>query len=360
MTTAIDDLLSVETLTGLIKTFADQADNRSCSTLFSRAARQLQPEGESASWDEVAFARHLAPVSHPESPHQRIKRLGRRRRTCAMAFVKVYKDLPSSHLFLQRAPGSSLAEAEVVLAAELEDLANLIGNTREFLAAGALLGRIEVNEQTVPGSDLEFTIEFDNQRAVALEPWTDPAAKLRSAELLRVKRRFKDQSGQRAGLAITEPGVEGYLVRNEETKGFAREALGAQILRNLELTGTNPQWDGLAGMSWRFTDGTYKPEDAPLRRYFPADRLLVLPSEDRLKNVLGWAEGKVFVPSASFVGIGSRAGRALGLIQELRGFYAYAEVRTDPAGVRVYAGWYGLPVVLDPNAVLVYRVAPAP
>ena len=78
MTTAIDDLLSVETLTGLIKTFADQDENRACSTLFSRAARQLKPDGESASWDEVAFARHLAPVSHPESPHQRAKRLGKR------------------------------------------------------------------------------------------------------------------------------------------------------------------------------------------------------------------------------------------------------------------------------------------
>jgi hypothetical protein len=186
--------------------------------------------------------------------------------------------------------------------------------------------------------------------------WTDPAAKLRSAELMRVKRRFKDQSGLRAGVAITEPSVEGYLVRNEEIKGFARETLGSQILRNLELTGTNPQWDGLAGLSWRFTDGTYKPEDAPLRRYFPADHVLVLPTENLLKNVLGWAEGKVFVPTARFAG----GLAALGLIQELRGFYAYAEVRTDPAGVRIYAGWYGLPVVLNPNAVLVYRVAPAP
>ena len=38
--------------------------------------------------------------------------------------------------------------------------------------------------------------------------------------------------------------------------------------------------------------------------------------------------------------------------------YAYAEVRTDPVGVRVYAGWYGLPVILNPNAVLVFGVIP--
>ena len=39
----LDDLLSVDTLSGLIRTFVDQAENRSCSALFSRAARPLLP-----------------------------------------------------------------------------------------------------------------------------------------------------------------------------------------------------------------------------------------------------------------------------------------------------------------------------
>jgi len=81
MPTAIDDLLAVETLTGMIKTFSDQAENRSCSALFARAARPLYPEGDSASWDEVQFSRHLAPVSGPDSPHTRAKRLGRSKRS---------------------------------------------------------------------------------------------------------------------------------------------------------------------------------------------------------------------------------------------------------------------------------------
>jgi len=43
----------------------------------------------------------------------------------------------------------------------------------------------------------------------------------------------------------------------------------------------------------------------------------------------------------------------------VRGFYAYAKLRDDPVGIRLYAGWHGLPVVLNPNAVLVYRTVPA-
>ena len=357
MPTAIDDLLAVETLTGMIKTFSDQAENRSCSALFARAARPLYPEGDSASWDEVQFSRHLAPVSGPDSPHTRAKRLGRSKRSSSMAMVKVYKDLPSSHLFLQRAPGSSMADAEAVLTAELEDLANLIANTKEYLACGALLGEIDVSPQTVPGSDIHFSIQFGVPKADALRAWSDKAAPIRSVEMLRLKQLFKDQSGMRAAIGITEPTVEGYLVQNDEIREFAKQPLGTVILRNLNLSGVNPQWEILAGLNWQFTDGTYKPENAGVTRYFPQDNVVVLPDEVRLPQVLGWAEGKVHVPAGP---LAAGPQSALSLIQELRGSYAYAEVRTDPVGIRVYAGWYGLPVVLNPNAVLKYSVVPQP
>jgi len=354
--TPLDDLLSVDTLTGMIKSFAEQGDNRSCSALFSQSARPLLPLGDSASWDEVTYSRHLAPVSGPDSPHTRAKRLGTRKRSSTMAWVKAYKDLPSSHLFLNRAPGSNMADAEAVLATELEDLANLIANTREFLACGALLGRILVSPQTVPGSDISFQVDFGNLQSQAQNPWNDPATKIRSDELIRLKRVYKDASGLRAEIGITEPGVEGWLVQNNEVREFAKEPLGVAILRNLNLTGTNVQWDSLGGLSWRFTDGTYKPENGPVTRYFPAGRLLVLPASARLTNVLGWAEGKVHVPAGPVFG---DAARAVSMIRELRGAYAYAEIRTDPVGVRIYAGWHGLPVVLNPSAVLVYDVARA-
>ena len=130
------------------------------------------------------------------------------------------------------------------------------------------------------------------------------------------------------------------------------------VLRNLNLTGTNPQWDVLAGLSLRFTDGTYKPEGGPVSRYFPAGKFLVLPGEARLNQVLGWAEGKVYVPGGPVYGDVAQATR---MIREMRGFYAYAEVRTDPMGIRIYAGWHGLPVILNPNGVMVYdAIHPAP
>ena len=355
-TTPLDDLLSVDTLTGLIKTFADQSDNRSCSALFSRHARPLLPLGDSVSWEEVSYSRHMAPVSGPDSPHTRAKRLGKRKRSSAMAWVKAYKDLPASHLFLEPAPGGDTSDAEAVLAVELEDLANLIANTREFLACGALLGSIDVNPQSVPGSDLSFQVRFGNLTANAQALWSDPATNIRSEELKRLKQLYKDGSGLRLELAITEPDVEGYLVQNLEVKEFAKEPFSAAILQQLPLTGESAAWNRLAGIHWRFTDGTYKPEGGAVTRYFPQGKVLALPGEARLAQVLGWAEGKVHVPAGPVYGDAAGALRSL---RELRGAYAYAEIRTDPVGVRIYAGWHGLPVVLNPSAVLVYDVARA-
>lgn len=354
----LDDLLSVDTLTGMIRTFSDQGDNRGCSTLFSQSGRPLIPLGDSVSWDEVEFSRHLAPVTGADSPHTRARLMKTRRRSSTMAYIKAYKDLPSGHLFLNRAPGADTADAEAVLATELEDLATLIANTKEFLACGALIGMIDVNPLTVPGSELSFRVEFGNVAAQALMAWSDKATKIRSQELIRLKQLYKDMSGLRAEIGITEPSVEGYLVANDEVREFAKEPLGVSILRNLNLQGTNPQWDVLGGLAWRFTDGTYKPEGGPVTRYFPAGKVLVLPGEPRLTQVLGWAEGIVHVPAGPVYG---DAPRATTMIRELRGSYAYAEIRTDPMGIRIYAGWHGLPVVLNPNAVLVFdAINPAP
>ena len=349
----LEDLLSVDTLTGLVRRFADQSENRTCTALFKRAKR-LRPEGRAVKWEEVAFSRSLAPVTGPESPHPQARRLGRTWRSSVMVMVKAYKDLPGSHLFLERAPGEDLADAKAVIADELIDLANLIQNTREYLACGALLGKIQVDPQRVPGSELTFEVDFDIPQAQGAD-WSDPDTKLRSSELLRLKRRFKDSAGTKAGLVLADEQVEGHLVRNREVAGFAREALARQVLQG-DSAGQPAQWQGLAGLGWHFTDGTYKPEGGPVTSYWPEDTALLLPEERRLSQVLGWAEGKVFVPAGE---VFADASQALAGIRVLRGYYAYAKLRSDPIGIRVYAGWYGLPVVIDPGALLRVNVRPA-
>lgn len=356
--TSLDALLSVDTLTGVVRKFADQADNRACSDLFTRFARPLQPAGDAASWDEVNHSRHLAPVTGPDSPHTRVKRLGVGKRTSTMAMVKAYKDVPGSAMFLQRAPGADMADAELAIATEVQDLANLIGNTKEYLAAGALTGKIEVDPGKVPGSEVAFVLDFKvvDGKATAANSWADPATRIRSKELTPLKQAFQDNAGMRAEVVITEPTVDSYLTGNEDVRGLANDGLKLAMLQAGGGQGVNAAWALLGGLSFRFTDGTYKHEGAAgVERYFPKDTLVLLPPEARLSQVLGWAEGKVHVPAGPVFG---GAQGAASMIRELRGTYAYAELRTDPIGIRIYAGWYGLPVILNPTAVYRFKVTP--
>jgi hypothetical protein len=354
-TTALDDLLTVPTLTGLVKTFADQAGNRACTEFFRRHGKPLFPLGESVSWDEVEYARHLAPISGPESPHTRAKRLGVKKRSSAMAYVKVYKDLPASHLFLSRAPGLNSQDAEQILASELEDLGNLLGATIEFLSASALSGKIVVTAATVPGSDVFFEVDFGVANAPSAASWADPATKIRSEELARIKQVYKDGSGNAAEVVIAPASVDGLLVKNTETRELIKDSLGVAILQNLPLSGVSPALSLLGGLRFQYMDGTYKPEGGPVTRYLPEHSLVVLPHETRLPQVLGFAEGRVHVPAGPLFG---KPESTTGLVTELRGYYAYAELRTDPIGIRVYAGWHGLPLVLNPSSVLNYRIVP--
>ena len=91
--TTLDDVLSIDTLTFLVKTFATQRDDHAVGKLFAKLGRPLKPKGETASWDEVRYHRHLAPVAGRDSPHPQVRRLGSQRRECVMASIKVYKDL---------------------------------------------------------------------------------------------------------------------------------------------------------------------------------------------------------------------------------------------------------------------------
>ncbi len=351
----MSDLLSVNTLTGLIKSFADQADNRAATDLFRKHGRPLLPLGDSVSWEELKYGRHLAPVSGPESPHTRARRLGVAKRSSAMATIKVYKDLPASYLFLSRAPGQSAQDAEMLLTVELEDMANLIANTKEYLATGALVGKVVVNPQAIPGSDLTFEVDFGNHATKAQKSWADPGTAIRSDELPHLKKLYKDEAGHSAEIVLGSTGIESYLVKNPDVRELIKESLGAQVLQNLPINGVSPAFERVASMRWRFVDGVYRPEGGAVTSYFPNDTLVVLPGEGKLPQVLGYAEGRVHVPGG---GPFAKPEAALDMIKELRGYYAYAELRTDPLGVRVFAGWTGLFVVLCPSAVMNFKVTP--
>lgn len=340
-------LFGVETLTDTIRSFAEEDGARACTPLF-RAGRQIIPDGNSASWTELQFSRHLAPITGRDAPHVQVAPETEIPRASAMASIKVYKDLPASTLLRRRAPGSSIADKRVVINNALEDLNKLIGNSIELMCSQALsTGSITVNVTNYPGSQVTFTVTFTGFATYTYTTsWAIVSTKISSAEMVLVEQAFRAATGRAVKRAVINATTKGYLSQNTEVQQLGAFAYGAAILAGAAanlgaaLPGLN-----LGGIAWAQADGVYKPVGGSATNYFPTKVAAFLPGD--LRNTLALAEGFGDVPMGDSVESAPQ-----------RGLYAYAAVNPDTPSVRLYAGWNGLPIILCPQEVMVGTVAP--
>ena len=106
----LEDLFGIETLTAMVRRFAEPVENRIFTSVFDEGEK-LMPQGESAIWDEVRYSRDLAPTTGPDSPTTSQPKTDRTPRSTVMVDIKEHVDLPTRFLWLQRAPGSNLDDA---------------------------------------------------------------------------------------------------------------------------------------------------------------------------------------------------------------------------------------------------------
>ena len=344
---------NVDSLSAAISTYGEDVDKDSITQLF-RAGRPIDCVGDSVSWDEVEMHRHLAPITGPDSPSSFQGQATKRVRSSALAHIKVSKMIPGSSLFKERAPGIDGADPASVLGYELEDLQKMIGASIEYLCASALLGTINVSNTTIPGSTVSFSVAFSPNTYTA-GTWSSASTKIVSSEIVDLMKDHRAASGMVPKIAITEPDVTGYIMQNTEAQTMLSNAFGAAFLQRSAFDPSlNDGGLQIGGLSFRTSDGVYVPEGGSPTRYWTQDRIALLPALDKLGGVLGMAEGYGIVPDGpAFGGAGS-----LGLKRApSRGFYAYTMPSGDPAGIKLVAGWVGLPILLFPSAVTVATVS---
>lgn len=342
-----ESIFGVESLTGLVRSFASEPGNRVCTDVFKQG-RQLLPEGSTVAWEEQQYSRHLAPVTGRDAPHVGVAPTTVIPKATAMAHIKVYKDLPAGALLDRRAPGQMGADDRAVLNEALEDLGILIKNTVERMCALLLsTGSITVNTTNFPGSQVAFTITFTGFNTFTVgASWATAGTKILTTELVSLERSFRAAAGKEMGRLIHNAGVKQYLLTNTEIKEFMVQLLGPQILQQgPKNLGEVAQNLNIGGYSWQQADGVFKPQGGSATRYFADNKLAVLP-QGNLKDSIAMAEGYGYVPAGHYA-MGSGAGLVRKAPQ--RGVYAYAAVNPDVPSVRIYAGWVGLPVLLTPQ-----------
>lgn len=356
-----EEVFGVRTLNGMVEKFAAEAGLNSMFRDLFRMGRQFAPEGTVAEWDEVQFARHLAPVVGPDAPFPLVQNTTVTNRSSSMAHIKIAKRIPASKLFNERAPGSLTADGGLYVASQIRDALKLIGNTVEYMCAQSLLGTLTVNSTNIPGTTVPFTITYSPNTYSASASWATVTTDIPGTELGALKQDFLQTSGLLPRLAITAGAVQGYIAKNDFVTLLLQNQSGELLARSAAtLIGTALEGFELGGLRWKVNESGYVPEGGSFTRYMgsDADKFILLPDESQLGDVLGFAEGYGLVPTGN--GLAS-AEQAASLVARApgRGLYSYAHRAPDnPADVFVYIGWVGLPIVMQPSAVCIANTTP--
>ena len=350
MITSQEVLFGVRTLTGMIKTFADDSRDKFFTQVFERGERS-KVEGNTFEWDEVRMSRKLAPIVGSSSPAPQTAVTDRAHRTESLVEIKHFAFLPGDRLYRERAPGELKPNATAVVANELENLRLMIGKTLEFLCVSTLTGDVEINPTTCPGTDYTASIKYDVSSYKPAVKWTDP-----TAPVVKMVSDLTDQymrdTGRAPGSVLHNVTVEQDLLENQEVQKLcANQAYAAKIL--LSDSKDNRVLDGLrlGNLEWRKSLGYYD-ENGTLTKFCPDQTTIVLPEEQEYASTLGLAEGFGLIPRNAYGTEGD-----LGIFELAEpGYYAYSVLSPNPVGIQLFAGWRGLPYLRFPKGIQVGQV----
>lgn len=364
----------VRTLTGLVQLYAGQRENNSRYQRRFRQGRPLVPGlgGVSVEWDEIQFHRHLAPVVGRDQAHPIVEDMTTVLRSATPAHVKQSFLLPASKLLQERAPGQPFGTVggQEHLRQKLADCVQLITNTIEYMAAQSLGGTLTINSTNVPGTTLPFTVTYSPNTGTATTTWATASTDV-LADITAAKIDFYQSCLMQPRDVLIGSTIQNHLNNNTGIQALLQTQMGATVAR----TGSNlfgSVYDGfeLGGMRWEVNEAVYTPQGGSATRFHPAtDKLIMLPGGSDLMDTLGLCEARGIVPlpgsdvAAAAIGADGMVSVDAGgmFLESAPGWYAWAQrVASDAEGmgVKVNVGWCGLPVVVQPGAVLVHDTVP--
>jgi len=361
MPTSFDEMFMAESMTGLVRRFADQSQERSFIQLYE-AGEKLAPITDVVKWDEKRFSRDLAPITGPGSPTKAAAPVGVKKRTGELLSIKEHVDLDARFILMARGAGSMLPDPQGVLNDNLMNLTNRITRTKNYWAAKSVLTTNGVVDPgAFPNADLPssaITFTYPVQALSASASWATSSTLIRSSEINRLKRTYERATGERAGYAIASDTVEGYITGNTEvTNLLSGGSMAGRVLESsFQNGGALPRFGDL---DWKFARDYYAADATPDTTtdvITDTDLVAILPEPSRWREVFALAEGLNLVPTGNISAMAN--GNPLQLIAEVRGWAAYVELIANPIGLRLHVMWTGLLIQKMVNGVMVFDATP--
>lgn len=303
---------------------------------------ELFPErpvaGNVAAWDVVTGARHLARYS-AQGGEAYIRALkSKERHTAELTYIKEKKTIDeATKNFIDRPGEFDEPYGDQAITDELEELDRGVENRREASRwYGLTHGVLDINQIDPPIKfKVDYSLDSTHKPTLAgARKWTAASTSKPLDDILGWKILIAKDSGVTAGRGYLNSQVMRNLVANSDIRDLLKYTVGDQLAKNGFIT-------ALAGISITVYDTTYTDDDDTVRSMITDDKfLLVAP--------LGLA--KTFV-GPSDVPVGDSGTR------KVVGKFSYSWVTKDPVDTWVLVGVRELPVIQNPNQMVIAIIA---
>lgn len=362
MPDSLHELLHPEAMRPLVTRFAEQSDEHSFISIYEEGEPIQANVDGTFKWEELRFSRALAPVAGLDAPSTAGPKLIQTPKTGSVVVIQEHVDLPMRFLEGLRAPGAEGANAAVAVNNHLKNLTHKVVRTKNYWAAKSLLtqgGAIDLKD--FPGSQIASgPLTYPVQDLDAANSWATDGTLIRSVEINRLRKAYKQKAGLKPKRVIASMDVEGHLLSCDEIVSFIGDGseAGKILARSFEeARQSDDAIVRLGGLQWAFVEDFYATDAAPDTPVDinAGDVFAVLPGPEMSQDCFAIAEGVQFVPSNPF---GEVLGAPGNLVKAVRGLGAYVELTRAPVGIRLYVFWVGMLVQKMPYAVMVFDATP--
>lgn len=342
--TLIDLAFSVATLNNptVIEKFGKVPGDSHAQDLFARGANLSPDSGDVVKWAEVKVTRRPAPLTGKRSPAVATEGVGIDLKSSVMADVRIATDpIPLDEITSQNA-------AMNLLSREFRSKRKSISISKEILAWQTLKGAWD--STAIPNSKVVFSQSFAVTALTPLASWATKTTAIASKELDGFATTYQDACGLEIGQYCGDNLVHLYLKQNDEVRNTIQSDPNPD--KRGTVLGPSGKDFTFDGVMWHITRAKYDAgsgDTTTLTKYLGDKKLIALPSDAELDQILGHAEGRGSIPTQA-IGVGENVG-PLGMPAPQAGDYAYAYLLPNPAAVVVVFGWRGLFVPLFPEAI---------
>ncbi len=234
--------------------------------------------------DVVIGGKRLAPFVSPVEAGVVVSQLGRKVQSVKAPRLRPKKIISANDLLSLRAPGVSLylgengvdGYREQRIAAELQDLKNMIVRTTEWMAAQSLQGTLTVSQDNV---DFQIDYNFPASHKPVLtgnDLWSETTNSDPISDILTWKRLISSATGYSADIAIAGKNAVDALLAHSKV----RESLGYRNYNVGEISIGRSNYIGrLAGVDIYEYDASYTDAATQSHNFIPDSAFIMLASE---------------------------------------------------------------------------------